>query len=117
MAGVIVLATTFFEGQALYYDPCVTSDEFDAFLGQAAGGFVGGAAVGGYYSGPRGPLFGRARYRSGRGSGALNSGNQRLGWFWWEDSGRNWWGPHGGVPGTNGHWHVPLVPGPRGPAW
>jgi RHS repeat-associated protein len=75
------------------------------------------AAVGAFFgaSGPKGPLFGRARYRGT--SGIFNRGDRvRLGWSW--HNGRNWFTLHGGKPYTPGHWHFPWgIPGPRGPLW
>jgi RHS repeat-associated protein len=75
-----------------------------------------GAFLGAFFaaSGPKGPLFGRGRYTGG-GSGFFNTGNTRVGWFW--QKGRNWFGPHGGVPRTDSHWHIRLIPGPKGPLW
>jgi RHS repeat-associated protein len=78
----------------------------------AGAGCAIGALTG--LSGPKGPLFGRARYRGGS-SGIFNRGNFRTGWSW--HNGRNWFGVHGGTPGTAGHWHATPIPGPRGPLW
>jgi RHS repeat-associated protein len=83
-------------------------DEAAGFLGT----IIGSAAL----SGPRGPLFGRARYRNGV-PGLFNRGNTRVGWSWDNSVGRNMWGGHGGAPGTPTHWHYTPVPGPVGPAW
>lgn len=69
-------------------------------------------------SGPAGPLFGRrgAQYGYRAAPGILNRGSSlRLGWSW--HNGRNWFSIHGGVPGSPGHWHFDLFPGPRGPLW
>lgn len=79
-------------------------------------GLAGGSAVNAALSGPKGPLFGRMRYRNGI-PGLFNQGPLRLGWFWSQRSGRNWFGPHWGKPGSQWHGHLPLVPGPKGPAW
>jgi RHS repeat-associated protein len=85
-------------------------DWIDAGIGCAVG------AIGGL-SGPKGPLFGRARYRNGI-PGILNRGdNLRVGWSWNASRGRNMFGVHGGIPRTPNHWHWTPVPGPRGPLW
>jgi RHS repeat-associated protein len=80
---------------------------------------AGSAAAGAFFgaAGPKGPLFGRARYRPGLGSGLFNRGDKlRIGWSW--HNGRNWFTIHGGKPYTPGHWHLPGgIPGPRGPLW
>jgi RHS repeat-associated protein len=78
----------------------------------AGAGCAVGALTG--LSGPKGPLFGRARYRGGS-PGIFNRGNFRTGWSW--HNGRNWFGFHGGTPGNAGHWHATRIPGPRGPLW
>jgi RHS repeat-associated protein len=108
------------------YDPwsgCQLSGEQRA---DAAAAFAGAVAGGGAFSGPKGPLFGRGRYRGGS-PGFFNSGETRVGWSWNAGSGRNTWGVHGGTPGTQpkqvgafndyGHWHHTPVPGPKGPGW
>ncbi len=74
-------------------------------------------AMAGAASGPKGPLFGRARYRGGS-PGIFNRGDTlRVGWSWDASAGRNMFGAHGGVPGTPGHWHFTPIPGPTGPLW
>jgi RHS repeat-associated protein len=47
VAGAIGAATTYYEGVALYADPCPTPDERHAFWGRLFGGLAG-SAVGGY---------------------------------------------------------------------
>jgi len=93
---------------------CVNWSEIGAWT--AAGALVG--ATGGA-AGPKGPLFGRGRYRGGK-PGLFNKGDPRMGWSWnqggWAGP-RNYFGPHGGTPGTPGHWHRTPIPGPRGPGW
>jgi hypothetical protein len=84
-----------------------------------AGGYAGdlwGSAMTGALSGPKGPLLGRGRYRNGN-PGLFNRGNNRFGWSWNKEKGRNMLGFHGGTPGTPGHWHKTPIPGPRGPLW
>jgi len=78
----------------------------------AALGALGGAI------GPKGPFFGRGRYRMGS-PGILNRGNFRIGWSWkgTVTKGRNYFGFHGGLPRTPGHWHRTPIPGPRGGKW
>jgi RHS repeat-associated protein len=89
------------------------------YKGSKLAGYGWGAATIGLASGPRGPLFGRARYRNGN-AGIFNRGNTRVGWSWnqsgWAGS-RNYFGVHGGRPGSAGHWHRTPLPGPRGPGW
>jgi RHS repeat-associated protein len=84
-----------------------------SWTGAAVGCAMG--AIGGL-SGPKGPLFGRGRYRGGD-PGIFNRGNFRVGWSWYAARGRNMFGFHGGVPGSPGHWHFTPIPGPRGPLW
>jgi hypothetical protein len=70
-------------------------------------------------TGPAGLLFGRANYRNSEPS-IFNSGDPRFGWSWnkqgWAGA-RNYFGPHGGVPHTDTHWHGTYMPGPKGPLW
>ncbi|MCG8458574.1 MAG: RHS repeat-associated core domain-containing protein, partial [Holophagales bacterium] len=41
VAGVLTLATAYFEGQALYYDPAVSEDVMHEYIGEVAGGLAG----------------------------------------------------------------------------
>jgi RHS repeat-associated protein len=94
-------------------DPCTRWNDINWWqvAGSAAIGAFGGAA------GPKGPLFGRARYRGGT-SGIFNRGDRvRVGWSWNNARGRNMFSIHGGRPRTPGHYHYDLFPGPRGPGW
>jgi RHS repeat-associated protein len=116
VAAAIGAATTYYEGVALYADPCATANERDEFWGEVVGGVAGGALSGGAASGPKGPIFGRGRYRNGR-AGVLNRGDFRIGWTWHKKTGRNWFSVHGGKPRTPDHYHYDLIPGPRGPLW
>jgi RHS repeat-associated protein len=87
-------------------------------LGELAGEVAEALAVASI-SGPAGPLFGRARYSNGVG-GIFNRGPVRVGWSWNQRGrfgARNYFGVHGGTPGTAGHWHFTPIPGPRGPLW
>jgi RHS repeat-associated protein len=68
--------------------------------------------------GVAGQIFGRVRYLGY--PSLLNSGNYRFGWFWntrgWAGA-RNYFGRHGGKPGSPEHWHEAWFPGPKGPLW
>ena len=84
-------------------------------IGEAAG--LLGNLVGGLGPfGPKGPLFGRKRYRNGRPS-LFNTGDPRVGWSWDDKIGRNMWGAHGGDTRLGTEWHYTLVPGPTGTGW
>lgn len=84
--------------------------------GEIAGNTVGIVAFGAA-SGPKGFLFGRARYRGGK-SGIFNRGDfLRTGWSWDKAKGRNMFGFHGGKPRRSNHWHFTPIPGPKGPLW
>jgi len=83
-------------------------------LDEAAG--VVGAIIGaGALSGPRGPLFGRARFRNSGTYGIFNRGNTRVGWtrYGTPVAGRSYWGPHGGNPRIpRSQWHRDMISGP-----
>ncbi|MCG8458517.1 MAG: RHS repeat-associated core domain-containing protein, partial [Holophagales bacterium] len=55
VAGVLTLATAYFEGQALYYDPAVSEDAMHEYIGEVAGAVVGcGLGYKGFNSAQRG---------------------------------------------------------------
>jgi RHS repeat-associated protein len=103
-------AIPFFDPFSDFYDPCDPT-----LKGSRLAGELTFSAELTLLSGPRGPLFGRARYRNGN-AGLFNRSNWlRLGWSW--SGGRNRFGFHGGIPRTPRHWHRLPIPGPRGPLW
>ncbi len=123
VAGLVVLAgytgwELGMEGQRILggYDPwtgCSLTgeeriDEAAGLLGNLAGSMVP--------SGPKGPLFGRGRYRNGR-PGLFNGGDPRVGWSWDDNAGRNMWGAHGGSTRSGTDWHYTPIPGPTGTGW
>lgn len=96
------------------YDP-----PFDITLGEAIAipPLIGAAVALLPEIGPAGALFGRGRLRNGDPS-LFNWGDPRIGWSWdaegWLGA-RNYFGPHGGKPRTDSHWHRTYIPGPKGP--
>ncbi len=113
--GSYAMATNFYAA-AIGEDPYSGSPiEAEDRIDMAARGI--GQVVGGCASGPKGPLFGRGRYRGGT-AGLLNRGDTlRVGWSWDAAKGRNMFGVHGGLPETPTHWHFTPIPGPTGPLW
>ncbi|MGH7930004.1 MAG: RHS repeat-associated core domain-containing protein, partial [Candidatus Binatia bacterium] len=107
-SGLVAFAAVTVQANAAYWDalipfsdPFAVSGIYDPddmrflaprLVAETALGVATGAA-----SGPKGMLFGRARYRNGA-AGAFNRGKVRFGWSW--DEGRNRFGLHGGQPGT-----------------
>ncbi len=123
VAGLVVLAgytgwELGMEGQRILggYDPwtgcSLTGEERIDEAAGLLGNLVGSMAP----SGPKGPLFGRARYRNGRPS-LFNSGDPRVGWSWDDNAGRNMWGAHGGSTRLGTDWHYTPIPGPTSTGW